>query len=178
MGFDTTFLVCVNKLVLEQCAEQMAGLPIPKFLSWAGLGLPLDSPTTTFLHTSGGIGFSADPLKIVYESATVTNVCLQLAYYMGFSTAILIGVDHSFSTKGTPHTTVVSAGPDQDHFSPNYFGKGFRWQLPDLDTSEKGYALARHAYEDDGREVLDATVGGKLEIFPKVQYKDLFAHAD
>ena len=60
------------------------------------------------------------------------------------------------------------------HVSPNYFGKGVRWQLPDLDTSEIGYALARDAYQKAGREVLDATVGGKLTIFPKVDYNSLF----
>ena len=62
---------------------------------------------------------------------------------------ILIGVDHSFATKGKPNTTVVSEGDDPNHFSGNYFGKGFRWQLPDLDTSELGYIRAREAYRED-----------------------------
>ena len=101
-------------------------------------------------------------------------MALQTAYYLGFSEVILIGVDHSFATKGKPNTTVVSEGDDPNHFNPAYFGKGFRWQLPDLDTSEVGYAMARHAYEADGRRVLDATVGGKLTIFPKVDYNSLF----
>jgi hypothetical protein len=87
---------------------------------------------------------------------------------------ILIGVDHNFTTQGKPNSTVVSEGPDPNHFNPNYFGKGFRWQLPDLDTSERGYAMARQAYEAAGRQVLDATVGGKLQIFPKVEYSSLF----
>ena len=69
---------------------------------------------------------------------------------------------------------MVSGGDDPNHFSPAYFGKGFRWQLPDLETSEQGYRLARQAYEADGRQVLDATVGGKLAIFPKVPYDSLF----
>ncbi len=30
------------------------------------------------------------------------------------------------------------------------------------------------AYQKAGREVLDATVGGKLTIFPKVDYNSLF----
>jgi len=93
---------------------------------------------------------------------------------MGFKQVILIGVDHSFQSKGTPHSTVVSKGDDQDHFDPSYFGKGFRWQLPDLETSEQAYHLAREAYEKDGREILDATIGGKLAIFPKVDYPSLF----
>ena len=59
-------------------------------------------------------------------------------------------------------------------FIPGYFGKGFRWQLPDFETSEIGYRLARQAYEGAGRQVLDATIGGKLTIFPKVEYESLF----
>ena len=57
---------------------------------------------------------------------------------------------------------------------PNYFGKGVKWQLPDLDTSEVGYIMAREAYAKAGRQVVDATVGGKLTIFPKVDYNSLF----
>jgi hypothetical protein len=93
---------------------------------------------------------------------------------MGFGQTILIGVDHNFSTQGKPNTTIISQGDDPDHFSGNYFGKGFRWQLPDLDTSEQAYAMAQAAYADAGRQILDATIGGKLTVFPKVDYGTLF----
>ena len=93
---------------------------------------------------------------------------------MGFEQVILIGVDHNYASKGEANKTVVSNGGDPNHFSANYFGKGFRWQLPNLDTSEAGYWKARDAYRKAGREVLDATVGGKLTIFPKVDYNSLF----
>ena len=41
--------------------------------------------------------------------------------------------------------TIVSEGDDPNHFMPNYFGKGVKWQLPDLDTPEVGYIMAREA---------------------------------
>jgi hypothetical protein len=93
---------------------------------------------------------------------------------MGFEQVILIGVDHSFSTQGKPNTTVVSEGDDPNHFNAGYFGKGFRWQLPDLETPERAYRMARSAYEKAGRQVLDATVGGKLAVFPKADYNTLW----
>ena len=93
---------------------------------------------------------------------------------MGFEQVILIGVDHNSSVPGKPNTTIVSQGDDPNHFNPAYFGKGFRWQLPDFETSEIGYRLARQAYESAGRQLLDATIGGKLAIFPKVDYLSLF----
>ena len=66
------------------------------------------------------------------------------------------------------------AGDEPNHFNPNYFGTGFRWQLPDLETSELAYRLAKYHFERDGREILDATVDGKLEVFRKVDYQSLF----
>jgi hypothetical protein len=99
---------------------------------------------------------------------------MQLAWFMGFATVILIGVDHDFATKGEPGKVVVSAGDDPNHFDPRYFGKGFRWELPNLPTSEQAYRIARDHFEAHGRRVLDATVGGKLEVFDKVAYESLF----
>jgi hypothetical protein len=34
--------------------------------------------------------------------------------------------------------------------------------------------MARDAYRNAGRELLDATIGGKLTIFPKADYDSLF----
>ncbi len=179
-GFETSFLVSVNDLVIEQCVDDFLALEIPRFFSWRSrIYFPVAKykleNIPTFLHTTyTGPKFSPDVSGRVWEGATVTNVCLQLAFHMGFHQAILIGVDHSFAAKGKPNTTVVSDGDDESHFDPHYFGKGFRWQLPDLNTSEQGYWMAKHAYETAGRSVLDATVGGHLQVFPKVPYESLF----
>jgi hypothetical protein len=182
LGFSTTYLVSVNDLVIEQCAAEIAALPMPKFLSWRShrfftnhVPNPQSTNLPTFLYTTyDNPTFNPDARLRLWESATVTYVALQLAFHMGFEQAILLGVDHNFSTKGPANTTITSAGDDPDHFHPGYFGKGFRWQLPDLETSEIGYRMARQAYEQAGRQVLDATVGGQLTIFPKADYNSLF----
>jgi hypothetical protein len=175
LGFTTSYYVCINSLVIEQCAEDIRNLLIPKFLSWRSHPLIQPTDDTIFLHTTyTGVRFARDARGRLWEGATVTNVSLQLAFHMGFKKAILIGVDHNYTTQGKPNTTVVSEGEDPNHFNAQYFGKGFRWQLPDLDTSERGYRLARRAFEQAGRQVVDATVGGKLTIFPKEDYHALF----
>ena len=178
-GFTTTYLCITNDLVVEQFVNDINALTIPKFIAWRSHHhfspqLP-NSQLPAFIYTSyTGPGFSGDVRGRVWEGGTVTNLALQLAFHMGIEKAILIGVDHNFASKGEANKTVVSAGDDQDHFLPNYFGKGIKWQLPDLDTSEIGYTMARDAYRKAGREVIDATVGGKLTIFPKVDYDSLF----
>lgn len=175
LGFSTSCLLTVNDLVIEQCAQDLRTLTIPTFVSWRGRKWIEPSPNLHYLHTSYNLPhFNGNAAGRLWEGATVTFVAMQLAYFLGFKQVVLIGVDHSFSTKGTPNTTITSAGDDPNHFHPGYFGKGFRWQLPDLETSEIAYTMAKEAYRHDGREILDATVGGKLTVFPKIAYESLF----
>jgi hypothetical protein len=179
MGFPTSCLVSVNDLVVEQCAQEMQSLGIPRFFSWRSRrfvqGGVEGSEFPTFLYTTyESPGFSQDARGRLWEGATVTYVALQLAFHMGFQQVILIGVDHRFSTQGQANKTVVSDGADPNHFSPGYFGRGFRWQLPDLETSELAYTMAREAYRRAGREVIDATIDGQLTVFPKAEYRALF----
>lgn len=179
LGFTTKYICVTNDLVIEQFVNDFLALQVPQFIAWRShrhypANLPI-SQLPTFVYTSyTGPKFAADVRGRVWEGATVTNLSLQLAFHMGIEQAILIGVDHNFASKGDANKTVVSEGDDPNHFMPNYFGKGVKWQLPDLDTSEVGYIMAREAYRKAGREVIDATVGGKLTVFPKVDYNSLF----
>jgi len=179
LGFHTTYFVSINDLVIEQFADEILAQPMPKFLAWHShrhfsANLPIPKLPTFLYTTYTGPRFTKDVTGRVWEGATVTNIALQLAFHMGFQQVILIGVDHNFTSKGEANKTVVSQGDDPNHFMPNYFGKGARWQLPDLDTSEIGYTFARESYRKAGREILDATVDGKLTVFPKTNYASLF----
>lgn len=177
LGFRTTFLVAINRLVLEQVGNELLSFPGSLFLPWSARTHIAAAPSANLHFLQTGCrrpSFNGDSRRPIWSGTTVTYVALQLAYHMGFEQVILVGVDHSFSTQGPPHKEVTSEGEDPNHFDPNYFGKGFRWQLPDLATSELAYKLARDAYGTTGRQVLDATVGGQLQVFPKVDYSSLF----
>ncbi|MGN6626673.1 MAG: 6-hydroxymethylpterin diphosphokinase MptE-like protein [Tepidisphaeraceae bacterium] len=176
MGFETTYHVCVNDLVVEQCADEIAALKMPKFVGWHCRDMIDFTPDMQFLWTRGGLRswFFTDLTEGCWEGNTVTMVALQLAYYMGFSEVILVGVDHSYQFQGKPHAAVVSTGDDPNHFNGNYFGAGFRWHLPDLEGSEMSYRVADFVYRQNGRRILDATVGGKCPVFPKIPYLTLF----
>ena len=179
LGFTTSYFCSINDLVIEQFSDDILALPMPTFLAWRSHRhfsalLPVNK-IPTFIYTSyTGPRMASDVTGRVWEGATVTNFALQIAFHMGFEKVVLIGVDHNFTSKGDANKTVVSEGDDPNHFMPNYFGKGVKWQLPDLDTSEVGYIMAREAYRKAGREIVDATVGGKLTVFPKVDYNSLF----
>lgn len=175
LGFTTTYLVSVNDLVAQQSADEMKNLDLPKFLTWRVRNWFHDDPRTIFLDTdySGVENFSGNATGRIFEGFTVTYVAMQLAFYMGFQQAILIGVDHNFTQQGPANQTTVSEGNDPNHFMPNYFAKGFKWQFADLEGSERAYRMALLAYTQAGRSIIDATVEGKLTVFPKVDYNKL-----
>lgn len=179
-NFVPTYYVSVNPLVIEQSANEIIKIPSPKFLSFNGLQYVLNAFVQNpndfiFIRSITDPPFSKDPRNGLCEGYTVTYVAMQLAYYMGFSEVILIGVDHHFVTSGRPNQEVISEGPDPNHFHPSYFGKGIRWNLPDLKNSEIYYRIAKTFFESDGRRILDATVNGKLTIFPKIDYEQVFS---
>jgi hypothetical protein len=168
LGFQTNFHVVVNQLVVEQCADDFRKIKAPLFTTEPSRVYLDGARDTGYLRSLAGPRFSTNASHGIWEGATVTYVAMQLAHYMGFTEVVLIGVDHRFAVSGPAHQVVESVGPDASHFDPNYFGKGFRWQLPDLETSEIAYSLARSKFEKDGRRIVDATVDGALAIFPKM----------
>jgi hypothetical protein len=171
-GFPTTFLVVINRTVLNQFAPEISNIDALKFLTWSHREKYTQAENTVFLPVSPWKKIDG---KILRGSSTrlglVTNQALELAFFLGFSEVILIGVDHSYVEKGLPGLTVVSKGPDQNHFHPDYFGKGVIWQLPDYVAAEYAYDKIKNLFEEHGRHVLDATKGGKLQIFPKVDFE-------
>lgn len=175
LGFSTTYHAVVNPHVVEQCAEDFQNLTAPLFTTYDNKSALGPKDGAGYLNSLVDRKFSRDLAHGVWEGATVTFVAMQIAYYMGFQEVILIGVDHSFSSKGPANKLVESDGSDPNHFDPNYFGKGFKWQLPDLEVSEIAYALARDAFAARGGRVVDATVDGKLDIFEKGRLEDLLA---
>ena len=167
---DIDFLVAVNPFVIEQSIKEFSSLNIPKFLSYHAIKDPKSiDEHTYFLFTNSKLDFSENILNPINEGYTVTYIALQLAYYMGFKNVFLIGVDHNYSQKGIPNEKQLLSGEDINHFDPNYF-KGQEWQLADLEASEIAYTIARFYYRRSNRLIYDATVNGKLNIFPKIDF--------
>jgi hypothetical protein len=74
LGFTTTYFLCVNSLVIEQCAEDLRALPMPRFLSWRSHGLIRPAEDLVFLHTTyTGPKFARDARGRLWEGATVTT---------------------------------------------------------------------------------------------------------
>lgn len=173
LGFETSFFVSINKFVLHQFNEEINKIRTLKILNWAEHENFQADEKTAFLAAKPGDKLDGNIINGYYaESFTVTNVALELAFFFGFSEVLLIGVDHSFTDKGTANRAVVSKSEDQNHFSSNYFGPGVIWQLPDLSAMEAGYQKTKKLFDMNGRKIIDATRGGKLQVFEKAILED------
>jgi hypothetical protein len=132
-------------------------------------GVPLPIPA----------GFSRHADRYLYTGGTVVFVCLQLAYFFGFSEVIIIGLDHSYS-KEKDHQLKQHNGavlridePSSTHFSPNYIAPGTDVHI-DLGAMERGYELAQAAFLGAKRRILNASSKTMLHTFPRVDYASLF----
>jgi len=177
-AFRPSCIVAVNPYVLEQNAEFYNKTNIPLFLDkCASRKGVLFRENVALLHSTPSYikQFARDCSVSIYSSCTVTYVAMQLAFHMGFKNVALIGCDHNFATKGTANMTIVASAKDSNHFAPNYFAEGVKWQLPDLFESEVGYTLAKNMYECYGRKIVNATEGGELKIFDRMSLAE-FIH--
>lgn len=125
-------------------------------------------------------GMSPDITKAVYHGNTsIIDFCLHLALYMGFSEAYLLGCDCTLQFEPTGSTS-------KSHFHADYPVWGiYKKELPPGDDPQKhsdtnynnmmkAYAVVRETFEQRGRKVYNAGVGGRLEIFERVNYDELF----
>ena len=183
IGFVPTYLTVEDRLVAEDRAEELCNLdqPVkvfPRDLSYC-LG---ESKNTVFINFIRDYQpfpkFTSDFAKTVYWGGTVSMLNLQLADYLGCNEIYLIGFDHHYQVPTTIKDHIItSQGDDVNHVHPSYFGKGYRWHDPNLARMEQSYAEARRFLDAKGVIVRNATVGGQLEVFERVDYNELFTEA-
>jgi hypothetical protein len=170
--FRPSCIVSVNPYVIEQNSDFYNSTEIPLFVDQVGLHSVKSRENVVFLHSTNMPNFARDCTMSVYQGYTVTYVAMQLAFHMGFSKVALVGADHSFKETGPGSQVEIAHGEDKNHFDPNYFSGGMKWQLPDLVGSERSYLLAREVFASDQRSILNATAGGNLNVFERIQLED------
>lgn len=188
MGFLPTHYIVEDVFVAEDRAAEINTLTGPT--KWFGNYLKYcltGGPDVCWLNVACDYReyqdfphFSPNASRIVWVGGTVSYIALQIAYFMGYDPIYLIGFDHSYSVPTDAQVegrAITSVSEDPNHFHPDYFGKGYRWHDPRVDRMETAYRKARSAYEAAGRNVFNATAGGKLEVFRRVEFDSLFEKA-
>lgn len=111
---------------------------------------------------------------------TVTRAGLQVLAFMGFSPIYLVGVDmdykdHKTAIKHDRRHWTATHDDDPNHFDPRYFGAGAKYHHPRLHDSYLPFLQrAKEHLDEKGVEVLNAGIGGAMEVFPRVDFRSLF----
>ncbi|MBD3842665.1 MAG: DUF115 domain-containing protein, partial [Campylobacterales bacterium] len=188
-GFRPTFYVVEDTSVMKENLEEIKKFYAPfKFFPTVYKRLHPKTPNTFFFTMNRGFyeksspnycvpRFSTDATKELFCGQSVTYINLQLAYFMGFTEVYLIGMDFSYVIPKSHKRTgdiLLSDSDDPNHFHKDYFGKGKTWKDPKLDRVGMNYRLAKLVFDATNRKIYNATVGGSLEIFDRVDYYSLF----
>jgi len=123
---------------------------------------------------------SYETLPTCTTIGTVADLGLQVFAYMGFSPIYLVGVDLDYKK----HDTVIkhergnwTATKDDDpsHFDPRYFGAGAKYHKPSpYHVLISGFQSTKELLNKKGIKVVNASIGGVLEVFPRVDFRSLF----
>ena len=171
-AFRPSCIVASNLLVIEQCKDFYNKTEIPLFLHSLGIACVKRAPSRIFYPvTVTNRKFARDCSMSLYSGNTVTFVAIQLAYHMGFSSVALVGCDHHYEVSGPANKRAEAGAVDPNHFDPSYFVHQ-TWQFPDLLESECSYLMALNVYKRDGRTLMNATDGGKLEVLPRILLRE------
>jgi hypothetical protein len=118
----------------------------------------------------GEYSFSSDVLNGIYPGYSVTYSLLELALYMGIKEVYFIGMDFDYSFKGEYNNSVIIHQNENNHFHKNYRTKGDKWLAPNPKAQLKALQTAKKYADKNGIKIFNATRGGKLEIFPRVDF--------
>ncbi len=115
--------------------------------------------------------FKTNPLNGLAEGSTITYFLLQLAAYMGFSEVYLLGIDFNYSTSINNQGKIIENKDVKDYA---FDDKASNYTLPNLDASYISYCAAQKYCEMHPEfKIYNATRGGKLEVFPRVNFDDI-----
>ena len=179
-----TFYISQDEKMLGGCVEIVDELDLPvKFIpiqlqwyhginihdaiyfnmNWQTLGNPED-----YL-------FSDNVAREVACASTGMYTAAQFAAYMGFTEIYLIGVDHHFQISQNNQGEIVIDNSVKDYFSEKYNEDKAQLYIPNTEKSTETYVAMKMKCERKGIKVYNATRGGKLEVFPRVQFDELFS---
>lgn len=118
--------------------------------------------------------FSEDIAKCVVNSKTVVYSAIQIAVYMGIREIYLIGVDHHFHTSINDKGEIIVDPTAKDYFCAAYNQDKTDLYIPNTDKSTLTFAAAKRYADSHGIKIYNATRGGKLEVFERVDFDSLF----
>lgn len=128
--------------------------------------------------------FSDDCSETVGGAAsTVACIMLQLAIYMGFKEIYLLGIDFTFSNERDNENTIRSKNvmnhmeliekEEENYYQIHEKKYGYSY-IANIQLQQDGYIAVKKYADEHGIKIYNATRGGKLEVFERVDFDTLF----
>lgn len=115
--------------------------------------------------------FSEEFDKYVYKMGTSLYAMEQLAVFMGIKEIYLLGVDYSFRQEVDATGKVTVNNDVKNHMELMDQMNHGRYRT---DLIMRAHLTAKEYADTHGVKIYNATRGGKLEVFPRVNLDDLF----
>lgn len=162
LRYVPTYYVACNELVVNQNATDITRMSelCRRTFGPAGKHASFTDPLSFWSRRT----WTTNPKEPMYPGFSVTFLALELAYHIGYQTALLVGLDHRYQYSGPPNRMSYMTGDDPNHFDPGYF-RGLYWHHPDLVRAAQDFDTARREWERDGRRIINLTPGSACEVF-------------
>lgn len=164
-----------DTLMIDDLSKEIADMDIPakfvasiplKYWQQENLGNSIKYQLINLDHLGSEMPFFSTKMEhCVYEGTTVTYACIQMAVYMGFQEIYLLGVDFNYSN---------DLYDEKNHFKGYQNDKKVRLNVVYPERMQAAYKSARHYAGEHGIKICNATRGGKLEVFERVDFDTLF----
>lgn len=130
-----------------------------------------------------GVQFSEDCAYKVCAAGTVIYCAIQLAFYMGFNEIYFLGMDFNYNVvrhiDGSIVTQNIENHPKEledveDEATTKRIIEDYGYSyMADVDIQLDGYKNTKKHADKVGAVVKNATRGGKLEVFPRIDFDNL-----
>ena len=178
-----TFYISQKKKMLLGCVDIVDKLDLPvKFipiqLKWY-YGINIHDAiyfnmNWNFKDKNNNFLFSDDAAQQLICGDTVMYTAAQLAIYMGFTEIYLIGVDHHFHISQNNKGEIIIDNKVKDYFSDDYNIDKEKLYIPNTEKSTSTYISIKNYCNKNNVKVYNATRGGRLEVFKRVDFDSLF----
>lgn len=126
--------------------------------------------------------FNIDILNGVHFYGTITGKLINFAAYMGFKEIYLLGCDNSWALKKDSNGKMILDTSVKTHFSDDYYGSekeesAVSKNVIDMEKAlqyvDKSYIDIKYFCEQLNIKIYNATRGGALEVFERVELDDI-----
>jgi hypothetical protein len=138
--------------------------------TWRGLARQANRPYYLLSNPARFVdrGMVSDPRDGYSGGATVLLSAVQLLYFLGFESVYVMGCDLDYGGSGK-YFYQLDAKDEVHEADPKVMARRHEMVL-----ANDQFRIARRFYEENGRQLANAGVGGNLTTLPRVDFASLF----